>query len=154
MVKGPRRAGRFAGTRPPEPRTNMPEETTRGISVRVEPAYLVGQSDPSGRRYVFAYFIRLQNLGEEPAQLRYRHWFIHDSAGEDTEVEGEGVVGEQPMLVPGGVHEYNSFCILKSPAGYMEGFYTFFRADGGKFEVRIPRFELRAPIVSTGEDFH
>lgn len=131
----------------------MYEETTQGIRIRVEPAYIVGESKPAEQRYVFAYFVKLENLGKETAQLRYRHWFIHDAAGEDTEVEGEGVVGEQPVLAPGGSHEYNSFCILKSPAGYMEGYYTFYRADGSNFKARVPRFQLRAPLSGTGEAF-
>jgi ApaG protein len=69
---------------------------------------------------------------------------IHDSAVDDTEVEGEGVVGEQPTVPPGGVHEYQSFCILKSGEGFMEGHYNFLRADSTTFRAEIPRFVLSA----------
>jgi ApaG protein len=72
-----------------------------------------------------------------------RRWLIHDSIGEEMVVEGEGVIGVQPLIPPGGVHEYVSFCVLKSPEGYMEGEYFFERADGSTFSAAIPRFELQ-----------
>jgi ApaG protein len=80
------------------------------------------------------------------AQLLTRRWLIHDSVGEgvDTEVIGEGVVGEQPTIAPGAVHEYQSFCILKSGEGWMEGHYGLLRQDGTAFEAAIPRFTLSA----------
>ena len=87
-----------------------------------------------------------QNVGNLAAQLLTRRWLIHDSVGEgiDTEVIGEGVVGEQPTIIPGGVHEYQSFCILKSGEGWMEGHYGLLRQDGTSFEAAIPRFTLSA----------
>jgi len=106
--------------------------------------YLRDQSEPSQQHYVFAYFVRIENVGLQPAQLMSRRWLIHDSAGEDIEVKGEGVVGEQPVIQPGGVHEYQSFCILKSGEGYMEGHYDFVGADGSEFRAEIPRFILSA----------
>ena len=115
-----------------------------GIRVTVRPVYLRDQSDPAARHYVFAYFVRIENVGGQAAQLISRRWLIHDSAGEDTEVEGEGVVGEQPLIAPGRVHEYQSFCILKSGEGYMEGHYDFVRADSTSFKAEIPRFLLSA----------
>jgi ApaG protein len=115
---------------------------THGIRVTVRPLYLPDRSQPAERRYVFAYFVRIENVGEQAARLVSRRWHIHDSIGEDTEVEGEGVVGEQPTIAPGHVHEYQSFCILKSRSGYMEGQYHFVRADGSSFEADIPRFTL------------
>ena len=81
---------------------------------------------------------------DQAAQLLARRWLITDSAGEEHEVEGEGVVGEQPTLYPGRVHEYRSFCVLKSPRGAMEGDYRFARPDGSRFEAAIPRFALDA----------
>jgi ApaG protein len=117
---------------------------TEGIRITVRPAYLREHSRPSERQFVFAYFVRLENVGEQSAQLLTRRWMIHDDIGEDTEVEGEGVVGEQPLLAPGDVHEYQSFCVLKSPSGYMEGSYQFVRGDGTSFDARIPRFTLDA----------
>ena len=117
---------------------------TLGIRVTVRPRYLADQSLPDAERYVFAYFVRIENVGAQPAQLLSRRWVIHDSIGEELEVVGEGVVGQQPRLASGGVHEYSSFCVLKSPHGYMEGQYRFARADGGHFEAQIPRFVLDA----------
>lgn len=115
-----------------------------GIRITVRPVYLKDQSEPAARHYVFAYYIRIENIGSQPAQLVSRRWLIHDSAGDDTEVEGEGVVGEQPTIPPGGVHEYQSFCILKSGEGFMEGHYNFVRADSTTFRAEIPRFILSA----------
>ena len=95
-------------------------------------------------QFVFAYHIRIENVGDQAAQLRTRRWLIHDEAVGDTVVEGEGVVGEQPHLMPGHVHEYRSFCVLKSTRGWMEGTYRFVRDDGSSFEAVIPRFTLEA----------
>jgi len=117
---------------------------SHGIRITVRPVYLSAQSQPDQGQYVFAYFVRIENVGEEPAQLRSRRWLIHDQIGEDTEVVGEGVVGQQPLIGPGRVHEYQSFCVLKSPRGHMEGQYFFQRADGSEFAAEIPRFELDA----------
>jgi ApaG protein len=93
---------------------------------------------------VFAYYVRIENVGQVAAQLLSRRWRIHDSIGEDNEVEGEGVIGEQPVIAPGKVHEYQSFVILKSPSGHMEGDYHFVRNDDSSFDAQIPRFELDA----------
>lgn len=117
---------------------------TLGIRVTVRPAYLRDQSRPWQRQFVFAYAVRIENVGEAPARLLARRWLIHDSAGEDSEVVGDGVVGEQPRLSPGQAHEYQSFCVLKSPRGHMEGQYFFVRDDDTRFEAAIPRFELDA----------
>lgn len=121
---------------------------TLGIRITVRPTYLRDQSRPTQRRYVFAYFVRIENVSSHPVQLMSRRWLIHDEIGEDTEVEGEGVVGQQPLIHPGGVHEYQSSCVLKSPTGYMEGQYRFVRPDASKFEAQIPRFALHADDVS------
>jgi ApaG protein len=117
---------------------------TGGIRITVRPVYLAERSNPLKGQYVFAYFVRIENVGTPTAQLRSRRWRIHDSAGEETVVEGEGVVGEQPTLSRGQVHEYQSFCVLKSPSGYMEGEYFFLRDDGTSFAAEIPRFHLEA----------
>src|SRR5205807_10508941 len=97
---------------------------------------------PERQQFVFAYFVRLENVGPGQAQLISRRWAIHDDIGEDTEVQGEGVVGEQPVLASGQVHEYQSFCVLKSRSGYMEGYYHFIREDDSEFDAVIPRFVL------------
>jgi ApaG protein len=117
---------------------------SHGIRVTVRPTYLPEQSRPHARHYVFAYFVRIENVGKIAAQLLSRRWRIHDSIGEDSQVEGEGVIGEQPIIAPGKVHEYQSFVILKSPSGYMEGDYHFVRDDDSSFDALIPRFELDA----------
>lgn len=117
---------------------------TNGIRVTVRPLYLGNQSRPAQHHFVFAYFVRIENIGRQAVQLLTRRWHIHDSAGEDTEVEGDGVIGEQPRIARGSVHEYQSFCVLRSPTGYMEGEYRFVRADGTHFASEIPRFPLYA----------
>ena len=117
---------------------------TQGIRVTVRPVYLPDQSIREQQQFVFAYFVRIENVGSQTAQLVSRRWRIHDSVGEDTEVAGDGVVGEQPLLVPGAVHEYQSFCVLKSGSGHMEGEYRFVRADSTRFDATIPRFTLTA----------
>ena len=114
---------------------------SNGIRVTVRPAFVPEQSVPDERQFVFAYFVRIENVRSRPAQLLSRRWHIHDDSGEDTDVVGEGVVGEQPLLVPSVVHEYQSFCVLKGRSGYMEGEY-FFQSEGERFACEIPRFTL------------
>lgn len=123
------------------------EQSTEGIRVRVEPRYSLADSDPHEGTFVFSYRIEMANEGQAPARLLYRHWWIYDAVGEESEVEGEGVMGEQPHLEPGETHRYRSFCVLRSPSGYMDGFYTFERPDGQRFRVAVPRFDLKAPFV-------
>lgn len=118
--------------------------TTQDITVTVQPLYLDGQSDPLVKRFVFAYFVRIQNDGGDEVQLLRRRWHISDSNGDLREVEGEGVVGQKPTILPGASHEYNSYCVLETFEGSMEGIYTMSRAGGEHFDVVIPRFVLRA----------
>lgn len=119
--------------------------TTKGIRIDVESLFLPEQSDVAGDRYVFAYRIVITNESETTVQLMRRHWFIHESSGEIREVEGEGVVGEQPVLEPGGSHEYTSGAVLETPAGTMRGTYLMNGEEGGEFDVTIPEFQLRMP---------
>ena len=119
---------------------------TEGIRITVQPTYLRDESRPWQQHHVFAYAVRIENVGASPAQLITRRWLIHDEIGEDREVEGEGVVGEQPVIGPGQVHEYRSFCVLKAGRGYMEGEYRFVRTDGSAFDAEIPRFTLDAEL--------
>jgi ApaG protein len=124
---------------------------THEIRITVRPVYMPEHSRPQQGQYVFAYFVRIENVGRQAAQLISRRWRIHDSAvSAPMEVEGLGVVGEQPVIEPGRVHEYNSFCVLKSPRGYMEGEYHFVRADDTGFDAAIPRFVLSAGDVAGG----
>lgn len=120
------------------------EATTENITITVRPIYLDGQSDAIVRRFVFAYFIRIENNGQEPVRLLRRHWFIRNAADEVREVEGEGVVGQQPTIRPGQGHEYNSYCVLETFEGTMEGTYLMRRPNGEQFYVAVPRFTLRA----------
>lgn len=124
---------------------------TDGIRVTATPLYLPRESDPHEPRFAFSYRIRIENVGTDAAQLRWRHWFIHDPVAGDTEVQGEGVVGQEPRLEPGAVHEYQSFCVLRSPEGAMAGYYLMERPDGTTFRAAIPRFTLQAAAGRPGE---
>ena len=118
---------------------------TDGIRVSVTPSFLPSQSRPTLGRFVFAYAVRIENVRAEVVQLLTRRWMIHDgTTGEDQEVQGEGVVGEQPVMAPRSVYEYQSYCILKGPTGYMEGHYDFTIAKGEALRAFIPRFDLDA----------
>ena len=126
------------------------KKTTEGIRVVVRPNFSLSHSEPADGKFVFTYLVQMENQSAEAAQLLFRHWHIHDSEGEDSELEGEGVLGEQPSLAPGKSHVYESFCVLQSPVGFMEGYYTFVRPNGEKFRVNVPRFDLRAPWTVGG----
>jgi ApaG protein len=117
---------------------------TEDIKVTVRPVYLDGQSNAVERKFVFAYFITIENQSGESVQLLRRHWIIRHSSGKLEEVEGEGVIGKQPVIQPGAEHDYNSYCILETLEGNMEGTYLMKRMDGTEFKVVIPKFTLRA----------
>jgi len=115
------------------------------IDVSVTPKYMSEHSEPEDGRYVFAYHISIRNRGEMSAQLHSRHWIITDGNGKIEEVRGEGVVGEQPVIEPGGEHRYSSFCVLETPVGMMQGSYRMIAGDGTAFEAEIPLFRLAVP---------
>ncbi|MDH4069338.1 MAG: Co2+/Mg2+ efflux protein ApaG [Ignavibacteria bacterium] len=119
-------------------------ETTEKITVTVRPVYLDGQSNFIRKKLVFAYFVRIENNGYEPVKLLRRHWIITDGNGKVTEVEGEGVIGLQPVISPGHAHEYSSFSIIETMEGTMRGAYLMQRSGGEQFWARIPQFSLRA----------
>jgi ApaG protein len=96
------------------------------------------------KKVVFAYFVRIENTTSEHVQLLRRHWIITDGTGNVQEVEGEGVVGKQPVIGPGEVHEYSSFSVLPTLEGSMEGTYLMRRENGVLFRAQIPQFALRA----------
>jgi ApaG protein len=121
--------------------------TTRGIVVRVSVTYLPEQSEPARGRWFWAYHIRLENEGPRTVQLLTRHWIITDGRGARHSVEGEGVVGEQPLIEPGASFDYVSGCPLATPSGTMQGTYRMVDEDGTAFDVDIPRFALTAPAV-------
>ena len=122
--------------------------TTRDITVRVSVSFLPEQSEPGKGRWFWAYHIRIENGGRQAVQLVSREWIIADGRGTTHEVRGEGVVGEQPVLEPGGSFDYVSGCPLTTPTGHMEGRYFMVAADGSSFPIEIPRFPLIAPAVA------
>jgi ApaG protein len=125
--------------------TQNSSAVTEGIRVSVRSAYVVDQSVPQSRRYVFSYTIRISNEGVEPAQLRTRHWIITDGGGKVEEVRGPGVVGHQPFLRPGEHFDYTSGCVLETPRGEMRGTYQMHRSDGRVFDAIIAPFLLALP---------
>ena len=118
---------------------------TRGLIVRVSVSFLPEQSDPASGRWFWAYHIRLENNGDQEVQLLTRRWVITDGRGARHSVEGEGVVGDQPVIAPGQSYDYVSGCPLDTPMGTMEGSYQMIAADGEIFDARIPRFHLNGP---------
>lgn len=124
------------------------QEITRDIVVRVSVSYLPEQSEPDRGRWFWAYHIRIENEGHQAVQLLTRHWIITDGRGSRHSVEGEGVVGEQPMIAPGASYDYVSGCPLATPTGSMQGSYRMVGADGVEFDVAIPKFSLLAPAVA------
>lgn len=115
------------------------------IQIDVRTSYLPGQSEPGQNRYVFAYTITITNAGSVPARLMARHWIITDANEQKREVHGEGVVGEQPYLLPGTSFQYTSGTILETPVGTMQGSYQMIADDGTAFDAEIPSFTLSVP---------
>lgn len=118
------------------------------IDIDVATRFLADQSAPEDGRYVFAYTIHIRNRGRLSARLIDRHWIITDANGKTEEVRGEGVVGEQPVIEPGGSYDYVSGCPLQTPTGAMEGSYHMVCEDGSSFQAVIPRFPLIGPAVT------
>lgn len=125
----------------------METKITNGIKVSVETFYQEGYSRPIDGKYIFAYRINIENRSDFTVQLMRRHWYIHDSNGIIREVEGEGVIGQQPILLPGETHQYISWSHLFTEVGKMHGYYSFVRQiDGVMFKVTIPEFQLVTPF--------
>jgi ApaG protein len=127
------------------PEREMYEEQTRQIRVIVKPFYLEDQSSPDENHFVWAYHVKIENIGRETVQLRNRYWRITDAYGRVQEVRGPGVVGEQPILHPGEEFEYTSGTPLQTPSGIMVGTYQMESATGEFFDVAIPAFSLDSP---------
>ncbi|MES2493864.1 MAG: Co2+/Mg2+ efflux protein ApaG [Pseudomonadota bacterium] len=121
---------------------------TDGITVRVAVNFLPEQSRVEAGKWFWVYHIRIENDSDQPVQLLSRHWKITDGNGDVAIVDGDGVVGEQPLLRPGSSHDYVSGCPLGTPHGSMEGCYTFRRANGSTFDAAIPFFALAAPATA------
>lgn len=119
---------------------------TEGIKVSVKTKFLENQSSTENSYYLFAYRITIENKSDFAVQLLTRHWQIFDSNLENREVNGDGVVGEQPLILPDERYEYESACSLNTDMGKMKGYYTLLRqVDNSRFRVAIPEFELIVP---------
>ncbi|MFZ1391251.1 MAG: Co2+/Mg2+ efflux protein ApaG [Dokdonella sp.] len=115
------------------------------IAVSVQTRFIDDQSVPQDNRYVFAYTITIHNRGSIGARLLSRHWIITDGNGEVREVQGDGVVGEQPQMRPGEGYEYTSGAVLETAVGTMHGSYQMVSDDGTHFDAEIPSFVLSIP---------
>lgn len=121
---------------------------TENIKISVVSRYQPDFSAPILNKYFFSYTIRIENKGPERVKLLSRFWHIKDALGSHRFVEGEGVVGEQPLIAPGGVHEYTSACDFETPIGSMTGYYVFERINTGtEFRAEIPEFLLEIPSI-------
>lgn len=125
--------------------SNSSEAITRDVRVRVAPRFIPERSDPARREWFFVYTVDIANLGTQPVTLMSRRWVITDAMGEVREVEGPGVVGEQPKLEPGQSFRYTSACPLPTSLGTMHGSYRMIRDDGVGFDAEIGRFTLVDP---------
>ncbi len=119
--------------------------TTRGITITVDTEYWAPYSQPGHNHYVFAYRIKIDNVGLQPVTLHRRCWKVCNATGEVCMVEGVGVVGETPELLAGESYTYTSWCQLRTPVGSMEGFYTMRSDHDESFPVFVPKFTLAAP---------
>ena len=123
------------------------QQVTEGVSITVETYYQPNQSNPINAEYLFAYRITIENLSTMPVKLLRRHWHIVDSNGSFREVEGEGVVGQQPVIEPGGSYQYVSACNLRTDMGKMYGSYQMENLYNKKLLiVQIPEFQMIAPF--------
>ena len=125
--------------------TYSSDTSTRGIRIQVKSTYLSDRSSPRDSQYLFAYQVRISNVGTETAQLVSREWIITSAEGDVERVKGPGVVGEKPVLQPGASFEYTSYCPLKTAVGSMQGSYQMVTADGEKFDAQIAPFTLAVP---------
>lgn len=119
------------------------------IVVSARPSYIPEQSDPNGRKFVWAYEISIYNESDEIIQLLNRRWLITDLSGRVEEVRGEGVTGLQPIIKPNKQFTYTSYCQLITPQGTMEGSYGMMNLEDEKFNIEIPKFVLSAPSSIT-----
>ena len=117
------------------------------VCVQVQSIYVETQSIPDEERFVFAYTVTIRNLGRSNVQLIGRYWLITNSNGRQTEVQGEGVIGEQPLILPGNEFQYTSGAVLETPLGTMEGHYEMVDHLGQSFRTVIPVFRLAIPAL-------
>jgi ApaG protein len=117
------------------------------FAIEVQSRYVEKESDPAADRYVFAYTITIRNEGDAAGQLLNRHWWVTDGQGDVQEVQGPGVVGQQPRIPPGESFRYTSAALISTPVGAMHGCYEFCRDGGELFDVTIPAFSLCIPSL-------
>ena len=120
--------------------------TTGDVTVRVSVSFLPEQSAPAAGRWFWSYHVRIENDGDLAVQLLSRHWIIRDGRGAVHEVQGEGVIGEMPLIAPGGSYDYVSGCPLATATGSMHGSYRMVGEDGGLLDGAIPAFPLLSPV--------
>ena len=117
------------------------------FTVRVLTHYVEEQSEPDKKRYVFSYTITIENNGNRHAQLLRRKWLVTDANGKKLVIEGEGVVGEQPLIEAGDEYTYTSGTVLETPVGVMQGFYTMIDVDEKEFDIEVAPFRLALPNI-------
>ena len=124
------------------------QDENQEIVVRAVSTFREDESDLShatDKKYVFAYQIEIENRGSRTVQLMSRHWWITDARQDVREVEGEGVVGQHPVIAPGQIFTYSSWCVLPTPSGWMRGSYSMVATGGATLEVSVPTFSLATP---------
>ncbi|OOF28093.1 Co2+/Mg2+ efflux protein ApaG [Salinivibrio sp. IB872] len=117
------------------------------FEINIATQYVEDQSEPDNERFVFSYTVTIKNQGDAPAQLMRRKWLITDANGKEIEIEGEGVVGEQPSIAAGEKYTYTSGTIIETPVGVMQGFYTMQDQADNQFKVEIEPFRLALPNI-------
>lgn len=123
------------------------ETVTHGVRVSVLSEYAPERSNPAQKQWFFLYTITIANEGAENVQVISRHWVITDGTGHVEEVDGPGVVGQQPTIAPGESFTYTSGCPLKTPFGTMQGKYQMVTGAGESFDARIAPFTLSEPYT-------
>ena len=121
---------------------------TDNIQVDVFPSYEENQSNIIEQKHIFTYNISISNHGTEDIRVVARHWEIQDEDGSNLVVDGEGVVGEQPIIEPGATYTYNSFCLLKGYRGSMKGHYIIDLESGESRKIQIPKFDLISHLLN------
>lgn len=132
-------------------------ESTDGILIEVFPTYVPERSSPAHKQFFYSYRVCITNNSDVGCRVIHRHWKIKDGNGKAYEIQGTGVIGEKPMIMPGEQFEYTSFCPLHSPYGNMRGKYQLINEDGERFWVSVPLFFFRPPqelIESLNETIH
>ncbi|MDN3617759.1 Co2+/Mg2+ efflux protein ApaG [Vibrio gallaecicus] len=121
--------------------------STPCIKCQVHTKYIKEQSQPDKSRYVFAYIITIKNLSKSTVQLMTRRWLITDSNGKQLTIEGDGVVGQQPIIEPNDEYTYTSGTVIETPVGVMQGHYVMADQDGNDFFAEVDPFRLAIPNI-------